>query len=114
MEHASFIGIRPSGDLKEVQLEFHHRVHYQTVSESTTALQPFVNQIFGSDAVLKITLKPFVSQPQVANISDAREEEKRLDLEALSKRAHDDPLVRKAVELFGGEILAVVPAKVIS
>lgn len=107
LEHGHFLGIRAREKGQEIEVEFHYRVHYHAVNDSGTLLQPFLSSAFGPDAALKLSLKSVTAAPQATNISDAREEEKRLEMEALTKRAYSDPVVQKAIELFGGEVISV-------
>lgn len=107
LEHGNFVAFEPTDTTAEVLVEFHHRVHHQGVSENTALMLPFLRQYFGPQATLKITLKAYGDNHVAPNISDAREEEKRRDMVELRKRAYADPVVQKAVEMFGGEIISV-------
>lgn len=107
LEHGNFL----SANTTEVLVEFHHRVHFQEISENASLLLPFLRQCFGEQVNLKTLLKPVAEAVHVPNISNAREEEVRLKMAALSKRALADPLVQKAVQLFGGEVVSVTESQ---
>ncbi len=95
---------------RELTLHFEQALHHDQVNAHYTR-QPFqdaIKVVFGEKIKVALSLK---AQPpaiqSIKTVWEADKENQQLEEQALKKRATDHPLVKKALDIFGGDILSV-------
>ncbi len=97
--------------LNQLVLHFELSFHYEQVNMQRTSKAFFeaIEQVFGRKLAVTLELKksPAPSIKAVKTVWEADEEKHKLDEQALYERAANNPLVKKALEIFGGDITSV-------
>lgn len=107
---------RPTLDAthKTLALIFEHSLHYEAALQSpaTKVIQQAIDTILGAGYQLKLELNKAHDPAKKAlkTVAEADQEKAALEQKALLDRASHDPLIKKALEIFGGTIAEVIPA----
>lgn len=97
---------------RELTLHFEQALHHDQVNAHylRPAFQDALQTIFGEKLRVTLALKKAQQQPAVQAVKtvwEADEEQQKLEEQALYDRAAHNPLVKKALEIFGGDITSV-------
>jgi hypothetical protein len=101
---------RPIVHENAIALHFEQSLHYEQTGLMRTnkALSDAIEHVFGRKLALTLELKsasPAVKA--VKTVWEADEERQKLEEKALYDRAKENPLVKKALEIFGGDVMSV-------
>jgi hypothetical protein len=104
---------RPVVDLnqKTLHLYFEQSLHYEQVlpHREHKALNEAIFKVYGQNFTLHLELKKTQEAKikAIKTVSEADEHKQKLEEVALYERASNHPLVKKALEIFGGDITSV-------
>lgn len=102
---------RPMRNNNELVLYFEQSLHYEQVNLQRTQRAFFeaIEFIFGQKLTITLELKktPSPDVKTVKTVWEADVEKVKLEEKALYERAANNPLVKKALEIFGGDIASV-------
>lgn len=89
-------------------ISFDQSLHYERVmaTKDQTGLKQAVSEIFGP-VTLKFELKSSPEPSLIKSVAELDEEKKLKEQKALYDKALNNPLVKKALEMFGGDITEV-------
>lgn len=123
LEHAKLVDKCPKGDGFELKLSFDRRVHFETVEQEKMVpeIQSVLDSHFGKGTRFSCELLGSIPKPAAtpapapkpaqppppnndATINQARKETHRVQQNELRQAALADPVVKQALEIFGGEI----------
>jgi DNA polymerase III subunit gamma/tau len=98
-------------DQKAINLYFEQSLHYEEAHshKDSRVLRQAIAAVFGQDfsLSLELTKTPSPSIKAVKTVAEADQEKIVQDKKTLYERASHDPLVTKALEIFGGDITEV-------
>ena len=114
-EHAKLMDKSQIGDGYNLTINFERRVHFEAIEleKSNPELRAILDSHFGAGSRFESKLASAPEQkkahvPKVpqenATINQARKETKRVEENELRQAALADPVVKQALEIFGGEI----------
>ena len=107
---------RPALDVspKTLALIFEHSLHYEAALEASASrvIQQAMDTILGVGYKLKLELNKTNDPARKAlkTVAEADQEKVAHEQKALLDRTKEDPLIKKALEIFGGTITEVIPA----
>ena len=115
LEHARFINTTQTEGKTVINISFEQKFHYQRLlaAQADPAFLGLLKKHYQQDAVLNpvlLTAKQQTlasSEPAALTINQAKKIAEQKAQESLEKQAREDPLVKKALALFGGEIRSV-------